>query len=1260
MFEEWQDLDRRVNELYSQGKIEEAIPLAEQAVTIVRSIFPKYSQEIATTISNLAYLYKKQGQWADAEALYRESLSIYDYLFNGIPNEDFATDLNDLALLCKFQGKLSEAELLFRKALKIRDRLFGSNPNHDLAASWHNLAKLYQAQEKWLEAEEAYLKALDILRQLSDQAATKYLSVSLNSLASLYCEREQWKEAAPLYLEDLKIHHQLFADAGSYSIVATISERAGLYASQREWKEAECLYKAAIAISHTLFGSIAKQYVTTNMGNLANLYRVQGKWEKAEPYYRQALDILRKLFGETPNNDLATILNNLAGLYESQGRWIKAEPLYQEALHILRRLFGKTAKKELAITLNNLGNLYRSQGRWTEAEPMYKEALNICRHLSSDIPNNILGAVLNNYGSLYLLQGRWVEAEPMCEEALNIYLGKSANNELAYCLNNLAVLYKFQGRWAEAESRYREALDIRRKLCGDNPNNDLATVASNLAKLFQIQGKWADAEPLYLEALDICRKLCGDNPNNDLATVASNLAGLYQESGQWRRSEDLYQGALSIRSQLFGDTDNNDLAISLSNLGGLYQVQGRWTEAESLLLKALKIQQHLFGDTDNNDLAVTLGKLAELYRVRGQWIQAESLYRKVISIYTHLYGERGHPNLFNSYQNYALLLIKQERFTEAIENLTAAAKVNIKVLADRFQGQTEAERLEYRDRQQYTLDLLLSCLWQYLAEDTQAIAQAFEVIYLWKSIATAVEIALSAYISRSEDPELQQLATERQQLRSQLTQTTQKPPTEHIEAYQQEVKRLQTLINELEKAIAIKVPQYELMETTIDRQAINLLVPAGDTLVDFVRFDLYDLVNIEKGEPHYLAFVLTHEGLDEIKLVKLGTAAEIDGLIDKFRQVASKLPGGVNVMTNFPDEEQPRDPAILLSPYQDPAIDLRRAILDPLNIPENQVRVFFAPDGDLNLVPFGILLPENRIVSDRYSVRYISASRDLRPRIQPPKPQSKGTIAANPNYDYPAPPIAPLPTTQLLKSGTIKLAPLPETEPLAQKIAQSLGIELCLGNAAQAANLRQLRSPQYLIIATHGLHDLDPEGGDNPDPMRDAGLALAGYNTHLAGGELPPELEKGLFTARNLLELDLWGTQLAVLIACSSGTGVVRQGEGIFGLKRALAIVGVPTLIVSLWNVPVQASILLMDKFFEYYRDEGASKSAPLALQQAQSYIRNITCQELESIEQGRIILQEIIDEKIDHLIGAKKPLQHPMFWGAWICQGGDSRPSTH
>jgi tetratricopeptide (TPR) repeat protein/CHAT domain-containing protein len=1010
------------------------------------------------------------------------------------------------------------------------------------------------------------------------------------------------------------------------------------------------------------------QWQTLNK-QVINLYS-QGNITEAIPIAEQVLTIAREIF-PNPNNDLAASLNNSALLYISQGKITDAELLYREALEIRHLLFCDTANNDLAASLNNLAELYTSQKRWAEAEPLYREALKIRYLLFDNTPNRDLAASLNSLAELYVSQGKIAEAEPLHQEALEIchqLFGNTPNNDRATSLDNLAALYVSQGKIAEAEPLHREALEIRRQLFGNTLNNHLATSLNNLAELYISQGRWAEAEPWHREALEIRRQLFGNTPNNDLATSVNNLASLYTSQGRFKEAEPLHREALKICRHLFGDVVNDSLANNLNNLATLYAFQGRLEEAEPLYKEVLKIHYQLFGDTTNNNLANSLNNLAELYRHQRRLEEAEPLYLKALNIRRQLFEDRGHSDLLLSYQNYATLLVQKGEFIKAGQHLASATKVGIQVLADFFQGQTEQGRLSYRDRQQYSIDCLLSCLWQYLAGDSQAISQAFEVIYLWKSIATAVEIALSAAIFRSDDPDLQQIATECQQLRRQLNQITQNLPSDNIETYRQEISNLQTQLIELEKAIAAKVPQYELMETTVDRQAINLLVPAGDTLVDFVRFNLHDLVNIKKGEPHYLAFVLTHEGLDGIKLVKLGTAAEIDGLIAKFRQVASDLPGfgAMGAVTG----SQQRDPARLLSPYQTHAIDLRRAIIDPLNIPENQTRAIFAPDGDLNLVPLGILPLDNGIVSDRWSVRYISASRDLRPRVQPPAPASVGTIVANPNYDFPARPIAQnsrqelisLRTTEIQKSGSIstfgdKLTPLPQTEPLAQKIAQSLGINLHLGNDAHAANLRHLRSPQYLIVATHGLHGLDLAGGDNPDPMRDAGLALTGYNTNLAGVKLPTELERGLFTARDLLELDLWGSQIAILLACSTGTGLFRQGEGIFGLKRALAIAGVPTLIVSLWDVPVQASILLMDKFFEYYR-EGAGKPAPIALQQAQAEICNITREELEQTEQGRIILAEI-DRNITHLAGAERPLQHPMFWGAWICQGWDSPPLT-
>jgi CHAT domain-containing protein len=94
--------------------------------------------------------------------------------------------------------------------------------------------------------------------------------------------------------------------------------------------------------------------------------------------------------------------------------------------------------------------------------------------------------------------------------------------------------------------------------------------------------------------------------------------------------------------------------------------------------------------------------------------------------------------------------------------------------------------------------------------------------------------------------------------------------------------------------------------------------------------------------------------------------------------------------------------------------------------------------------------------------------------------------------------------------------------------------------------------------------------------------------------------------------------------------------------------------IVSLWDVPVDASILLMERFFELYQ---AGTPPADALRQAQNYIRTISISELADTKLG----QQALDGKeglkavgaIDsHTPPDFQPWRSPYYWGAWICQG--------
>lgn len=132
-------------------------------------------------------------------------------------------------------------------------------------------------------------------------------------------------------------------------------------------------------------------------------------------------------------------------------------------------------------------------------------------------------------------------------------------------------------------------------------------------------------------------------------------------------------------------------------------------------------------------------------------------------------------------------------------------------------------------------------------------------------------------------------------------------------------------------------------------------------------------------------------------------------------------------------------------------------------------------------------------------------------------------------------------------------------------------------------------------------------------------------------------------------------TVLSVLSACDTARGDIKIGEGVFGLRRAFAVAGTKTLVMSLWKVPDKATSLLMERFFDNLQ-YGISYIE--ALQDAQNYTRKITVNELRQSALGIEVLKELL--KVNEFLPENRldcqeedtPLEHPFYWGAWICQG--------
>jgi len=71
-------LNQQVEQLYKEGKYKQAIPIAERVLAIREKVLGNEHLDIATSLNNLAELYRNMGSYDKAEPLYQQALAIYE------------------------------------------------------------------------------------------------------------------------------------------------------------------------------------------------------------------------------------------------------------------------------------------------------------------------------------------------------------------------------------------------------------------------------------------------------------------------------------------------------------------------------------------------------------------------------------------------------------------------------------------------------------------------------------------------------------------------------------------------------------------------------------------------------------------------------------------------------------------------------------------------------------------------------------------------------------------------------------------------------------------------------------------------------------------------------------------------------------------------------------------------------------------------------------------------------------------------------
>lgn len=907
-----------------------------------------------------------------------------------------------------------------------------------------------------------------------------------------------------------------------------------------------------------------------------------GKYDEALAKQQRALEVTQRStdLGEAT---VADIHNAIGLIYDNKGDLKNARDSYLKALESFERSLGQE-NYYVAAVLNNLGALYRSSGDYDKSAESIERALAIDEKLFG--PEDItVASLLNNLAMLYYTKGEYVRAEQPFLRALAIRQKRqgSENMEVATVMNNLALVLRVRGDYAKSIAYFDKALATAEKALGpDHPS--IAVTLSNLAVISGEVGDFPKGQELFNRAIAINEKRLGpDHPN--VATNLNNFALLYDEAGQSDKAEPLFVRALAIREKTL-EAGHPIIGATLGSLGLHYLNRGDLDKAKPLFVRALGITEKRLGG-EHMAVATILNNLGLLHLRKGEHAEAEQMFLRALPIFQRANGP-DHPACARVLGNLASLYSARRDIPSTLEFQRKYLAVRERNLDLNLFTGSERQKLAYMETLARDVDAAIS-MHAGLAPSSPELKDMAVTLILSRKGRTldamAGSVAALRMRARSEDQDIiDRLADVRTRLASL---TLRGAGNEKPDVYRQKVKDAEAQREKLEDDLSRRSAEFRVQAQPLTLDAVRKVIPEGGALVEFA---VYTPVrpgaapgDTSLDQSRYAAYVVLRDG--SIEWADLGESRLIDESISAWR--------------------------LALSDSRNKDVDrLGRTLYDKLIKPlrthlGNARHMMISPDGALNLIPFEALVAEeNGYLIEQVSVSYLTSGRDLLRMGVARESKGPPMVVADPAFGRsetnpadkalgPKEPQAGAKTRASVTStrnlSDTYFAPLVGTAQEARSIRTIFPDATTLtGALATESSLKSASGPRLLHIATHGffLKGDDPVNtgsrsrsaasrGTHGNPLLRSGLALAGANRRGGGGA-----DDGILTALEASGLDLWGTKLVVLSACDTGVGEVRNGEGVYGLRRAFVLAGTESLIMSMWPVSDKVTRELMTGYY--------------------------------------------------------------------------------
>lgn len=914
-----------------------------------------------------------------------------------------------------------------------------------------------------------------------------------------------------------------------------------------------------------------KRHLSPDGIECARIYKQMGTIKLFQADYDSATHYLLKaarvfeLKGDDGLSDLGSIYNNLAAIYSQKGDLQLKEKYINRSLEVDLVTFGE-GHIYVGMDYNNLGAVYLEKSQFRRALVVLMKALDIFTK------ENIKGAdysdILYNLGTAYLALEEFEKANSFIYQGLinnKVIYGDAHADHIPFYVNLAESLF-FSGLPDSSKYYYDQALAIdRNEIIDQKVRMDLIR---NYAFFESSQG------------------------NNDIAVkyIKAELEKAYQISDR-----------------------NNFINFLTYDLGRLYFLLKNYDQAKAYYEKAL----FLYGNADyeeRNAMMRCYMGLAEIALIDGEYEEARNLIEKSIG-FTAQKKEPLSKSQQRSYQvinsiNFIKTAIQKAKILKTIYDNKGGDHVINELLKtyDEIELQMKGTRKsitslsDKRQFQAFKTSFYEQAISAYkLAESLSKQSQFHERMFYFSEsaksgilsdILNGVEAGKWSAVPDS----LTNLEIETRGLislyKTKLNEINAKKSVDFdsvkAQFYHSKIFSAQMTLDNLIKTLSAKYPRY--YEIRFDDEIISLKevqeqLSKGDVLLEYFL-----------GDSVSYAFLVSK---NEIDIKVLPPRVELEKLSGNFRN-----------LINVPDKTNERDKDSLYMMGR----DLFTVLIAPFDSalkklqPKNLVII---PDTELGYLPFELLIKED--VASNKPVHYLINDYNISYGYSATllfKPQRKTTtdsyyLSFGPTYVNTPDTSSKVVSTNNRKSDA--LVPLYWNEEEASLLGMYMSGDAILGeNATESVFKLRAKEANILHLAMHAFVD-------DENPM----------NSRLVFYQNNDNTEDGSLHTFELYNMQL-NADLAVLSACETGYGKMVHGEGIVSLARGFAYAGVPSVVMSHWQVDDRSTSLLMKHFYRFLAD-GDTKGS--ALRKA----------------------------KNAYLLEADEDKKHPFYWGAFVVIGDDS-----